>query len=153
MLWDDLVASVGPADMMMFEGDVSRFRRDEWSFGEVDGGGVISEHDGGVFLRKSEVLCELAPMDKLFCRAREDDIFAFVRMKRDAFFFCRVGAEWRCCCARFADGYLIGSVRLSVRMNVVSAIGGRMDFNAVGVIGWIRREYGSDVRARFYVAK
>ncbi len=36
MLWDDLVAFVGPADMMMFEGDVSRFCRDEASFGEVD---------------------------------------------------------------------------------------------------------------------
>ena len=140
--------------MMMFEGDVSRFCRDEGSFGEVDRGGIIGEHDRGIFRRKSEVFCELAPMDKLFCCAREYDIFAFVRMKRDAFFFCRVGAEeWRCCCTRFADDYLIGSVRLSVRMNVVSAIGGRMDFNAVGVIGWIRRECGSDIRARFYVAK
>ena len=36
MLRDDLVGFVGPADMMVFEGDVSRFSRDERSFGEVD---------------------------------------------------------------------------------------------------------------------
>ena len=36
MLRNDLVSFVGPADVMMFESYVSRFCRNEWSFGEVN---------------------------------------------------------------------------------------------------------------------
>ncbi len=32
----DLVGFVRPSDMMMFEGDVARFCRDQRSFGEID---------------------------------------------------------------------------------------------------------------------
>ena len=36
VLWYDLVGFVRPSDMMIFEGDVARFCRDQRSFGEID---------------------------------------------------------------------------------------------------------------------
>ena len=153
VLWYDLVSFVRPADMMMFESDVARFCRDQRSFGEIDWSRVIGEHDGWFALMKSEIFRKLAPMDELFSRARKNDIFAFMRVERYAFFFCRVGAERRSCCTGFANGYLIGSVRFSIGMNIMGAIRGRMNFDAIGVIGWIRRECWADVGARFEVAK
>ncbi len=99
---------------------------------------------------KSKIFRKLSPMYELFSRARENDIFAFMRVERYAFFFCRVGAERRSCCTGFTNGYLIGSVRLSIGMNIMGAIRrGRMNFDTIGVIGWIRRECWADVGARF----
>ncbi len=102
---------------------------------------------------KSEIFRKLSPMYELFSRARKNDIFAFMRVERYAFFFCRVGAERKSCCTGFANAYLIGSVRLSIGMNIMGAIRGRMNFYTIGVIGWIRREFWADVGARFEVAK
>jgi len=72
-------------------------------------------------------------------------LLSFVWVEGDALFLCRVCTEWGSCCTRFTDCYLIGSVRLPLDVNIMSAVG--IDLNNVGVIVGVRGEGGAEIWA------
>ena len=63
---EDLFRLVGPANMVMFDIDMSGFGRDDWGGCELDSRVVVFKHDRWAVLRVAKVLGELSIMDECF---------------------------------------------------------------------------------------
>ena len=74
-------------------------------------------------------------MYKGFSGFGEGNVLAFCWAEGDAFFRGRVRKEWGCGGTDFADCEKKSTMRLAVLVNVVGAVRGGVNSDAVGIVG------------------